>query len=580
MSLHLPATSLDVEAGSESGSESDENNVEEAWSDWVSDSANATQCKSLFEDKLLASATETLDYDKRTHGFDLNSFCEEKALDFHARVRLINYIRKEKPSAASLQKLNGKEPFFLSDDYLLPVIEDDPLLLNSLDSWSDSEDGSKVLAPSDLISATRRIAALEKKLAAAKEDLAEYRSMVNQRADIALIREAIDAPGEPVASSSKRDDDSHYFDSYGENDVHAVMIQDRVRTSSYASFIMTSAALFQDAIVLDVGCGTGILSLFAARAGAKRVIAVDASDIALKARRLIEANGYGDVITVIQDKVEHMSLPDDLAHVDVIVSEWMGYALLYESMLDSVLSARDRFLKPGGVMAPSQCRMMLCLSEASGIYKERVGFWNDIYGFDLSVMSEDVFNDAVMDIVGSETVMSEPYMLKDIYLGDVTTKRLEFISPFTLVSTAARRTKIHALVLYFDTFFEPTGSPIPSDTAVHVTRDGSELAEVWPVGRRHSVHRRQSVKGRQGIISFSTGPRSAPTHWKHTIFLLREPIIVTEGTIVTGMFHCRKSTTNSRELDVEIHYAVKAGANSEAGSETPADVVVQIYKVR
>jgi protein arginine N-methyltransferase 3 len=62
---------------------------------------------------------------------------------------------------------------------------------------------------------------------------------------------------------------------------------------------MTSAALFQDAIVLDVGCGTGILSLFAARAGAKRVIAVDASDIALKARRIVEANGYGDVITCV-----------------------------------------------------------------------------------------------------------------------------------------------------------------------------------------------------------------------------------------------------------------------------------------
>ena len=193
----------------------------------------------------------------------------------------------------------------------------DSVPVNSPDSWSDSEDGSKALAPSDLVSATRRIAALETKLAAAKEDLAEYRSLVNQRADIALIREAIDVPGEPV--SSKRDDDSHYFDSYGVNggsirtpsityhlsavslfsDIHAVMIQDRVRTSSYASFIMTSSALFQDAIVLDVGCGTGILSLFAARAGAKRVIAVDASDIALKARRIVEANGYGDVITCV-----------------------------------------------------------------------------------------------------------------------------------------------------------------------------------------------------------------------------------------------------------------------------------------
>lgn len=58
----------------------------------------------------------------------------------------------------------------------------------------------------------------------------------------------------------------------------------------------------------------------------------------------------------------------------------MGYALLYESMLDSVLVARDRFLKPGGVMAPSQTRIMFGLSEAKDIYKARVEFWTDIYG--------------------------------------------------------------------------------------------------------------------------------------------------------------------------------------------------------
>ena len=91
----------------------------------------------------------------------------------------------------------------------------DPVLVHSPDSWSDGEDDSEVLAPSDLVSATKRIAALETKLTAAKEDLAEYRLLVNQRVDIALIREAIDAPGEPV--SSVCDDDSHYFDSYGQN---------------------------------------------------------------------------------------------------------------------------------------------------------------------------------------------------------------------------------------------------------------------------------------------------------------------------------------------------------------------------
>jgi predicted RNA methylase len=80
-------------------------------------------------------------------------------------------------------------------------------------------------------------------------------------------------------------------------DIHALMIQDKVRTASYASFIMTNTALFCGAVVLDVGCGTGILSLFAARAGARRVIAVDASDIAKKTRSVVKANKLEDVIT-------------------------------------------------------------------------------------------------------------------------------------------------------------------------------------------------------------------------------------------------------------------------------------------
>ena len=75
------------------------------------------------------------------------------------------------------------------------------------------------------------------------------------------------------------------------------MIQDTVRTSSYASFILTNPALFTDAVVLDVGCGTGILSLFAARAGARRVIAVDASDIAEKAKQIVKANNLDNIIT-------------------------------------------------------------------------------------------------------------------------------------------------------------------------------------------------------------------------------------------------------------------------------------------
>lgn len=77
------------------------------------------------------------------------------------------------------------------------------------------------------------------------------------------------------------------------------MIQDTVRTSSYASFILSNPALFRGATVLDVGCGTGILSLFAAQAGAKRVFAVDASDIATRADKIVRVNEFRNVITFV-----------------------------------------------------------------------------------------------------------------------------------------------------------------------------------------------------------------------------------------------------------------------------------------
>ena len=66
----------------------------------------------------------------------------------------------------------------------------------------------------------------------------------------------------------------------------------------------------------------------------------------------------GGVVEVIQGTIETVSLPEK---VDIIISEWMGYFLLRESMLDSVLVARDRFLKPGGALYPSHARLYLAL---------------------------------------------------------------------------------------------------------------------------------------------------------------------------------------------------------------------------
>lgn len=108
--------------------------------------------------------------------------------------------------------------------------------------------------------------------------------------------------------------------------IHEVMLSDKLRTESYRAFIVDSG-LFKDAVVLDVGCGTGILSMFAAEAGAKHVYAVDASDIAIKALANVHENGLDQKITVVRGKVEDVQLPG-AQQVDIIVSEWMGYFCL------------------------------------------------------------------------------------------------------------------------------------------------------------------------------------------------------------------------------------------------------------
>jgi len=233
-------------------------------------------------------------------------------------------------------------------------------------------------------------------------------------------------------------------------------------------------------------------------------------------------------------------------------------------------------------MAPSQCRMVLGLCDGREIFKDRVKFWNDVYGFDLSTMANSLYDEAIIDVVGPDTIVSEPYVIKDLHLNEIVPRQLDFSSSFTLVSTAERRTKVRAFVLYFDTFFTTTSEPVPSDTEVKIVKEGDvALAELWPVGGKPAPQRRASLgeglkgKGRAKITSFSTGPKSVPTHWKQTLFLLREPITVDEGSLVTGKFHCRKSESNSRELDIEIHYSVKENADAAAG-----DVVVQMFKVR
>lgn len=76
--------------------------------------------------------------------------------------------------------------------------------------------------------------------------------------------------------------------------IHEEMLKDSVRTLSYRNAIMQNPHLFKDKVVLDVGCGTGILSMFASKAGAKLVIGIDMSNILDQAEKIVRANGFSE----------------------------------------------------------------------------------------------------------------------------------------------------------------------------------------------------------------------------------------------------------------------------------------------
>jgi protein arginine N-methyltransferase 1 len=142
--------------------------------------------------------------------------------------------------------------------------------------------------------------------------------------------------------------DSNFFSAYADVHVHQLMLKDEARNEAYWAALQAHA---KGKIVLDVGSGTGFLSILAARAGAAHVYAVEASEMAEVSKDIIEDNLLSDCITVITGRVEDISLP---CKVDIIVSEWMGFYLVHESMMRSVLTARDRFLKPEGTMIPER----------------------------------------------------------------------------------------------------------------------------------------------------------------------------------------------------------------------------------
>jgi protein arginine N-methyltransferase 1 len=133
---------------------------------------------------------------------------------------------------------------------------------------------------------------------------------------------------------------------FGAVRTHVSMLKDPLRVLSYRSAIERHA---RGKTVVEIGCGTGILSLFAARAGARRVIAIEESGIAGMAARMFAANGGAGVIDLRVTNSRDVELDEP---ADLLIHEILGVDPFEENLLPVLDDARRRLLRPGGRLLP------------------------------------------------------------------------------------------------------------------------------------------------------------------------------------------------------------------------------------
>ena len=377
---------------SSSESESDWSDVDEEEKD-----SNQQKAQCLFCQFQCPSTEDCFVHIKDEHDIDLKAFIRNLQLDFYDYVKFVNYARKEKPVPSEVKKM-ASTSLFNKDCYLQPVIVDDLLLQFDVDEIHENNEGVSTNGfhlEDKLVASERRAQLAEESLERTILDLEKCRKE--------LKKQLLGAAEEMVTHYNETNEG--YFASYAHHGIHEEMLKDKVRTESYRDFIVKNPKVFKDAIVLDVGCGTSILSMLAAKSGAKKVIGVDNSDVAHQAMDIVRENKLEDIVTIMKGKAEDINMP---SKVDVIISEWMGYFLLFESMLDTVLFCRDNLLNPNGRIYPDKCNIQLSALADDEFYESKVKFWQNVYGFKMSTMMTSSIEEPLMEVVNKEKIISNP----------------------------------------------------------------------------------------------------------------------------------------------------------------------------
>ncbi|KAH0832527.1 hypothetical protein AYO21_10659 [Fonsecaea monophora] len=512
---------------------------DEGWEDIEQDEEPLTII-SLLDEATFPDAQSMLAHCRDTHGLDIWKLRQEFALDYLGLVRLVNYIRTEVKAGHTRPDVSSKA-LFDDEKYLKPVLEDDALLYSLDDVFEEDVSGAPL---SEVEQLREQLETLQSQFSAYREQVQNAmldrieQSAPPQESSASLVDAA--AQAKDRGSNNAEQFDKAYFQSYSYNAIHESMIKDRIRTDTYRDFIYDHKHLFKDKVVLDVGCGTGILSMFCAKAGARLVIAVDNSGIIDKARENVFTNGLQDVVKCVRGKIEEVTLP--VPKVDVIVSEWMGYCLLYESMLDSVIYARDKYLAADGLMVPSHATLRIAPLADSDLKASHIDFWRDVYGFDMTAMLEKAHEEALVRLADEKELAGESVAFLELDLHRTTVDDLTFTKPFATTWKDGFKI-LEGFVIWFDIFFQTSRSE-----SIAAGMTAAEAKE-------------------KGVVAFSTGPHSEATHWQQGIFLIKDPVDeFVGGDSITGEVTYLKKQGQERSLDIDIAWA-KAAVVSDKDKE-------------
>lgn len=392
------------------------------------------------------------------------------------------------------------------------------------------------------------------------------------------------------SEKEKASDYANYFCSYAQLYHQKQMLADHNRMAAYHSAIMGNPQIFKDKVVMDVGTGSGILAVWAAQAGARIVYALEYTDMAKHAQQVMEANGVDNIVKVIQGAVEDLDiLPGEGIEdnkVDIIISEWMGYFLLRESMLDTIIRARDKFLKKDtGLMFPSHCTMYVAPirdederrslahdhNSAMSDWHEFVESTHSTYNVDMSILQKGYEREqreyyllsSRWTELPSESVLADPVVIKKL---DMITCTIEdskgIITPTANFSEINDNGNLTSNTFKFELDGNKTLGPI-SGLAGWFTADFKS--------RTDEIGLKYAPKITNPAL-LCTAPDSGYTHWgQQTFYFLSSvPLLQNEITVVNGCIEMNRCKDNSRLYDCRIKYSSsrsKKNSNGVDGNE-------------